>query len=136
VITARFDAVNPRAIGTKAAAHWCFAGSGGRQSDGAACGCSPPTRPRPVTLAPISTPSSPPAIAEADAFFAERIAQAPRTEAFRVARQAYAGLALDQAVLPLRSSKTGSKATLSSRRHPRAGTAAGTPIGAISSTAT
>jgi len=91
VIHGRADAVNPRAVGTKAAAHYVLQ--------------VPPGGEATVQLRLFAEDEAPreafgrdfdgvfaARIAEADAFYAERIAHEPETEEYRVARQAYAGL--------------------------------------------
>jgi hypothetical protein len=91
VVHGRADAVNPRAAGTKAGAHYLLP--------------LPPGGETTVRLRLYSAEKAPAAvfcpdfdrvfterIAEADAFYAQRIAHAPATEEFHLARQAYAGL--------------------------------------------
>ncbi|HVC96036.1 MAG TPA: glucosidase [Pirellulales bacterium] len=91
VIHGRADAVNPRDIGTKAAAHYVLQ--------------VPPSGEATVRLRLFAEDEAPreafgpefdavfaARIAEADTFYSERIAHDPQTEEYRVARQAYAGL--------------------------------------------
>ncbi|HEV3022883.1 MAG TPA: glucosidase, partial [Pirellulales bacterium] len=91
VIDRRADAVNPRKFGTKTAAHHLLLVPPGGE-----------TTVRLRLFADDETPSEAfgpdfdgvfaARIAEANAFYAQRIAHAQDTEAYRLARQAYAGL--------------------------------------------
>ena len=105
--------------------HYRAHGAGGRRARSCGSGSRDGERRRARRLRRrVRARSSPHRIAEADAFYAERIPAAATDDERRVLRQAYAGLLWTQAVLPLRRARTGSTATRRSRR-PRRRAASG-----------